>query len=244
MRSRKVPGPSLPWSLLEELHGEGAACELYQTLCMLCYLRALVLAASSRRPSRRAAGVHSKLPRKQARRTEREQKKQRKASFYIQGHGYRHAPAQQHSAAGKRLAEERHIDEPLQKRPKTSYAEPVAITYGTKAEKGTKGEKEKTNKRVAFVEPKPAEAKLSSKGQPVMELKHKEKSKKTALQQLVERSSSSSKLLRPSTKERSQAEKEEDAYIAYLERKLGWTKGGTKSGRYGSGLDEDGLDGK
>ena len=39
-------------------------------------------------------------------------------------------------------------------------------------------------------------------------------------------------------------EKKEDAYIEYLESKLGWKKGGSRTGRYGKGLDEDGLDGK
>ena len=42
---------------------------------------------------------------------------------------------------------------------------------------------------------------------------------------------------------RSQRDKEEDAYIAYLEKKLGWSKGGSRTGSYGRGLEEDGLDG-
>ena len=39
-------------------------------------------------------------------------------------------------------------------------------------------------------------------------------------------------------------EEKEDAYIAYLERKLGWVKGGKRTAQYGKGEEEDGLDGK
>ena len=38
-------------------------------------------------------------------------------------------------------------------------------------------------------------------------------------------------------------EDKEDAYIRYLEGKLGWKKDGTKTTTYGSGLVDDGLDG-
>ncbi|KAF9648687.1 hypothetical protein BDM02DRAFT_3155622 [Thelephora ganbajun] len=41
---------------------------------------------------------------------------------------------------------------------------------------------------------------------------------------------------------RTQEEGKEDAYIRYLEGKLGWTKDGTKTSTYGSGLADDGLD--
>ena len=61
--------------------------------------------------------------------------------------------------------------------------------------------------------------------------------KKTPLQKLVGNSSGHSGLLK------SQGEDKEDAYIRYLEGKLGWKKKGAKTGAYGSGLADDGLDG-
>lgn len=42
---------------------------------------------------------------------------------------------------------------------------------------------------------------------------------------------------------RTHQEEDEDRYIAYLEAKLGWSKGGKRAKNYGRGLDEDGLDG-
>ena len=42
----------------------------------------------------------------------------------------------------------------------------------------------------------------------------------------------------------SRHDQQEDAYISYLETKLGWKKHGSKTRSYGSGLGEDGLDGK
>jgi nucleolar MIF4G domain-containing protein 1 len=60
---------------------------------------------------------------------------------------------------------------------------------------------------------------------------------KTALAKLAERPQ------KAAPPPRSDREKQEDAYIAYLEGKLGWKKGKEKTKSYGSGLDEDGLDG-
>jgi nucleolar MIF4G domain-containing protein 1 len=60
---------------------------------------------------------------------------------------------------------------------------------------------------------------------------------KSALAKLAERSQ------KPAAPLRSEREKQEDAYISYLESKLGWRKGRDKTKSYGSGLDEDGLDG-
>ena len=55
--------------------------------------------------------------------------------------------------------------------------------------------------------------------------------KKTPLQKLVGNPSGYSR------------EGKEDAYIRYLEDKLGWKESGTKTSAYGSGLADDGLDG-
>ena len=61
--------------------------------------------------------------------------------------------------------------------------------------------------------------------------------KKTPLEKFVRNSSGSSGL------PKIQEEDKEDAYIRYLEGKLGWKKNGTKTSAYGSGLADDGLDG-
>lgn len=61
---------------------------------------------------------------------------------------------------------------------------------------------------------------------------------KTPLQKLVERKD------KPVTPSLSYRDQQEDQYISYLESKLGWKKNGSKTGAYGSGLGEDGLDGK
>lgn len=42
---------------------------------------------------------------------------------------------------------------------------------------------------------------------------------------------------------RTRQEQQEDAYISYLESKLGWSKSGSKTSKYGKGMEEDGLDG-
>lgn len=75
------------------------------------------------------------------------------------------------------------------------------------------------------------------------------KKQPTALEKLAARAEGSSSRSFsssvPSRKgPRSQQEKEEDAYIAYMEKKLGWNKGGERTGKYGKGLEEDGLDGR
>ena len=66
---------------------------------------------------------------------------------------------------------------------------------------------------------------------------HPQPKKKTALQKLVGGSSRRSTL--PGTPEGDK----DDAYIRYLEGKLGWKWEGAKTSAYGSGLTDDGLDG-
>ncbi len=78
--------------------------------------------------------------------------------------------------------------------------------------------------------------------------KSKKAKPKTALEKLAERSEvprgikSKAKML-PAPILRDSRDEEDDAYIAYLERKLGWTKGGKRTTKYGKGEEEDGLDG-
>lgn len=67
---------------------------------------------------------------------------------------------------------------------------------------------------------------------------HTKKPKRTALEKLGDRQTS-----RGTVPLRSRAEDEEDSYIAYLESKLGWSKGGYRAKSYGKGLKDDGLDG-
>lgn len=61
--------------------------------------------------------------------------------------------------------------------------------------------------------------------------------KRTPLQKLVDESSDYPGV------SRTQEEDREDAYIRYLEDRLGWKKNGTKTTAYGSGLADAGLDG-
>lgn len=61
--------------------------------------------------------------------------------------------------------------------------------------------------------------------------------KRTPLQKLVDESPDYPGL------SRTREEDKEDAYIRYLEDKLGWKKNGTKTTAYGSGLADAGLDG-
>jgi nucleolar MIF4G domain-containing protein 1 len=86
----------------------------------------------------------------------------------------------------------------------------------------------------------PEPKRLRTDGPTYSSTQTKGKSKsKTPLEKLVEHSE------RPaiSKKSRSQQEEHEDNYISYLESKLGWQKGGSKTASYGSGLGDDGLDG-
>lgn len=75
--------------------------------------------------------------------------------------------------------------------------------------------------------------------------KDSKKKQPTALEKLVARTDPSSSRTFSSSVlgSRSQQEKQDDAYIAHLEKKLGWSKGGSKTNKYGKGLEEDGLDG-
>ena len=61
--------------------------------------------------------------------------------------------------------------------------------------------------------------------------------KKTQLQELVDNSSNYA------GPPKTQGEDKEDAYIRYLEGKLGWKRDGIKTSAYGSGSADDGLNG-
>jgi nucleolar MIF4G domain-containing protein 1 len=93
-------------------------------------------------------------------------------------------------------------------------------------------------KKARFADPLPAQASLAPpEPLPARPTKRIAAPKpKSALEKLDEKSRTAAPL-------RSEREKQEDAYIAYLENKLGWRKGKDKTKSYGAGLHEDGLDG-
>ena len=72
---------------------------------------------------------------------------------------------------------------------------------------------------------------------PKVEDPHLRRKRTTPLQKLADGPTVHPSL--PGTRE----EDSEDAYIRYLEGRLGWRKNGTKTSTYGSGLADDGLDG-
>lgn len=196
-------------------------------------------------------GTNQKLSRKEARKQEREQKKVRKANYFT-GHdrpvssasGTAQIHANGHASAKgkgketqaerrdgqvvgmKRQADKEHAQSPKRKR--------VKFAEDTKSEARPSAKENAT--------PGPSSRRLSNGS--ATEAKKKQS---TALQRLVARTESSSRsfsaAVSPRKGSRTKQEKEEDAYIAYLEKKLGWSKGGSRTGKYGKGLEEDGLDG-
>ncbi|CAL1716321.1 unnamed protein product [Somion occarium] len=201
---RPHTGPSLPQSLLEEIEsttGEG-------------------------RGGRQKNGRHKgQLPRKEARRQEREGRRQRKAEYFT-------GRAQN----VKRPAEDEHVESPRRKKQRLDTSA---------SSNGAQNGKQQKAPFVTVAAPEPLPKKAELKG-------HSKKPKpKTALERLAERSSSgvaapleskSKSKAQRSTLPRSRQEQEEDAYIAHLEAKLGWNKGGKRTGKYGKDLEDDGLD--
>nr|QDK64589.1 putative Sgd1p [Ganoderma lucidum] len=161
-------------------------------------------------------GGHS-LSRKETRKQARDTRKQRKAEYFST------APSNKVQNHGKRQAEADHADSPQRKRAKLEGAqEPVA-------------------------RPTPANAAQSSIKERTKTSNSKASKAKTPLEKLAERTTAP-KVHKRAAKPgldavlRTPQEEEEDAYISYLERKLGWVKGGKRTTRYGRGEDKDGLD--
>lgn len=182
------------------------------------------------------SGGNRKLSRKQARKQERDGKKQRKAEF---SNGAR----PQHKTEGKRLADEEHADSLSRKKRRLSSNAPQAFVKVIHATSPKSMVESKPSSRVAKKKTSVPD-KLEGRSEKV---RVANSTLKTPLQRLAERTGAdhpSSRHVDPLAIGRSQGEKEEDAYIAYLEKKLGWSKGGTRTKKYGSGLDEDGLDGE
>ncbi|KAI0091308.1 hypothetical protein BDY19DRAFT_991875 [Irpex rosettiformis] len=186
-------GPTLPRSIVEELQ------------------------ADSGQNTHRKGG-RGKLSRKDARKQDREQKKQRKAEFFSSSHAYN----------PKRPAEDEHVDSPRRKRVKVSE-----VTESTKhAERKHVKRKTldtKSSRQEHTERPQDAVKQIGGKLE-------------TPLEKLSRKTSSGRTANAPSVLPRSQQEQQEDAYIAYLESKLGWSKSGSRTSKYGKGLGEDGLD--
>lgn len=145
-------------------------------------------------------------------------RKQRRANFFIGG-------AKTDVNTGKRRADHEHSDSPKRKKAKTNSV-PDSILVPTKAFSSSK------QPSISV----PTKASSSSKQPDVKpRTKLQVKPKKTALEKLTSRSTSGP-LLAP----RSQREKEDDAYISYLEGKLGHS--GKAKGKK-KAEDDDGLDG-
>ncbi|KAF7336720.1 MIF4G/MA4-domain-containing protein [Mycena venus] len=133
--------------------------------------------------------------------------------------GLKQRKAEFFSAPHKRAAEEEHVESPQRK--KVKFALPEIATVSKPVPSVEAPPTARTNTRTT----EPVEA--AAKPKPA-----KTKPKKTALEKLLGRSDPAPASLGP----RSQKEKEEDAYIAYLEAKLGY--GGKKSKK----REDDGLD--
>jgi nucleolar MIF4G domain-containing protein 1 len=155
-------------------------------------------------------GGPRKLSRKEARKHDREQKKQRKADFFTSSR----------PQDTKRHAEDEHTDSPSRKRAKLE--ESVKRT-----------EQEPPKQKVLLSKPSPENT---------IERRHKFKDVKPKLETPLEKLSRKTVNL-PTKLPREQHEEHEDAYIAYLESKLGWKKSGSRTSKYGKGMEDDGLDG-
>lgn len=215
MSSRTHTGPSLPQSLLEELNGETGKQMSWNTRANTELN--IELTGSAHKHKRK--GGQRKLPRKEARKLERESRKQRKAEYFSAAH------TAKLQTNGKRHADADHAESPQRKKLKVEAAPPASsrLAPSVLPQKETRKGDE-------------------SKG------KAKKAKAKTALEKLSEQSGApkatkaKSKTL-PAPTLRTPKDEEEDAYIAYLERKLGWTKGGKRTAKYGKGEEDDGLDG-
>jgi hypothetical protein len=204
----------------------------------------------STRPGGRK-GSHQKLSRKEARKQGREQAKVRKAAYFFghtaavtsrpQTYTYARAPTAPANGKGK---EKQHVHADVRR---SGSLAPAAIKRPIEKEHAGAPKR----KKVKFAEPEASALKKPSTKENApdsSQLKHKPKKKEpTALEKLAARAGASSSFgaALPKFKgPRTQQEKHEDAYIEYLESKLGWNKAGARTGRYGKGLEEDGLNGE
>ena len=159
------------------------------------------------------------LSRKEARKQEREGRKQRKAQSYA-SHGA------QKPLPPKRSADHEHPDSPQRKKAKLAQpASNAAVSHVSVKSIKTY---------------KPTKAPGGPKSVPDREtpLERASRRAESTLKSAKARPIASATPVVP----RSHQEEEDDAYIAYLESKLGYRKGGQRTTKYGKGGD-DGLDG-
>ncbi|KAI5892846.1 uncharacterized protein SCHCODRAFT_02501775 [Schizophyllum commune H4-8] len=188
-------GIRLPQSILDEING-----------------------TSAEQSRGRGYGSKSKLSRKEARKQEREGRKQKKAQYFSNAHNVN---------AVKRRAEDDHLDSPRRKRVKTESGAappaPAARVRQQDADATSSKEKASTDTKTTITDKKPKEKKA------------KDFRKPSALAKLAGETSKKSSKATP----RSRVEADEDNYIAYLESKLG-LKGGKK--KKSNPEEDDGLD--
>ena len=167
----------------------------------------------------RVHGSKSKLSRKEARKQEREGRKQRKAQYFSSAHT---------ANPVKRRAEDDHVDSPKRKKAKTESgaAPPVPA-----AKLGKHGGNATSPKEKVISDKKSTTA----PDRKVKEKKAKDPKKPSALAKLAGETSKKASKVTP----RSRVEADEDNYIAYLESKLG-LKGGKK--KKSNPEEDDGLD--
>jgi nucleolar MIF4G domain-containing protein 1 len=184
----------------------------------------LILIGSQGRTSgrNRDHGPPHQFSRKAARKQERQQRKSRKAEYHTKNVSLTRPSS---SLFGKRPAIQEHEHSPQHKKLKTTHST-LATASAYKFRENDKNSK-----------PKKFSAPTSG---PSSTLKAKVR-KTTALELLAGKPSP--KALKFS-QSRTQKEKDEDSYIQYLEGKLGWTKNGQKTRKYGSGLEDEGWGGK
>lgn len=203
-------GPSLPKALLEELESQDGP--FYAALSFVSLTSACTGAGHKYRSK---AGT--RLSRKDARKQERQGRKQRKAVFFA-GHGT------QAIHGVKRDAEQEHPESPRRKKAKVAHP-------GSSAPK-TSG-RDKDGRSAALADGLGTKPKLEKKA-----ISKPEKLAKPSNKASSKTRSTPSVSAMVHTRE----EEKEDKYIAYLESKLGWRKGGRRTNNYGKGGD-DGLDG-
>ncbi|KAL0574986.1 suppressor of glycerol defect [Marasmius crinis-equi] len=152
----------------------------------------------------------AQLSRKDARKQERAQKKQNKATYFFGSHGVKRAATDEGNnprKPNKKIKLDGGADVWGDTQPKASTSKVV--------EEVKKGDQSKERVRKTEKKAKPP------------------KNSESALEKMVKKTTSTSRIRAP----RTQQEKNEDTYITYLEAKLGYTNKGKKS-RFDDGLDD------
>jgi nucleolar MIF4G domain-containing protein 1 len=171
-----------------------------------CLSKILSLTIRAEQSSHRHNG-HSHSSRKDARKQERTERKKRKADHF--------SKTQTTHSAGERKTEQEYVESPQRKRVKISR-DSVSRPPATKSHHEPTTTKVSSRRRTE--EPRNTES------------VSKQKLGTTALERLVNKSAAKARSLKdvPSKGPRSREEEEEDAYIAYLESKLGYSGGGSR----------------